>query len=775
MRKVLTILLLFAGLAIQAQTTYHVSVDSIISTIAQVNALSLDPGDSALFHRGETWRETLTVPSSGSVGSYITFGAYGTGDKPKILGSTEVTTWIDSVMPGEAANNDLLTESFEGAGYEHTWSEAVGANTGCVVDEDSTAVLYPITGDGTQRLKLVKVISPTATALASKAFTQTNISAGDNPIAYIDFYVLINAHGLASSGNKVNIFRSRDSSGANSLDVGLQNYSGNIRLYVAANTGTTGGWLSASYPSTGSITLDQWYHVQLMYDITNHVYSGSIDGISLIGGSLTDGHSTGVKTLYVGDYENVFAATMYMDLVNISSTNFYSETIALPNNVWASDNIITDPYTLQYGDGNIYFKETNADITWGNVKKADSTYLAVEYDWTVFLNHILIYSINDPNTKYAGVEVSQRLDGINLNDKNYLVFDGLELAYGYSAGISDKWRPTALTGLVIKNCSIHHIGIKTLGYGIFTWHSNTLIQDNIIHDSGRRNISINSQDANLTFTVSNIIIENNVLYRGFHTTGVDVINGGTAVTFDGIIIRKNLIYDDLTETLDGVESYNCGQIYIQNSTGVSIVNVSIYSNIFKNSTGSTIKYSNASGYIYNNTFWGVNPNVVTADNASHIWIEDRSNVDIKNNIVYNNAVDAVATNYACLVIISDAGTCTSDYNLFYNTDAAENLVSWKGTSYITSQWATYKSAKSQDAHSPNPADPLLTSDYHLQSGSPAINAGTDVGLTTDYSGHKIPYNLIQDIGAYEWGRRYLKDENGKFVKSIDGKFIIVEL
>jgi len=56
-------------------------------TIAKVNALSFSPGDFILFKRGETWSETLIPPSSGSAGSPITFGAYGTGDLPTIDGS----------------------------------------------------------------------------------------------------------------------------------------------------------------------------------------------------------------------------------------------------------------------------------------------------------------------------------------------------------------------------------------------------------------------------------------------------------------------------------------------------------------------------------------------------------------------------------------------------------------------------------------------------------------------------------------------------------------
>ena len=40
------------------------------------------------------------------------------------------------------------------------------------------------------------------------------------------------------------------------------------------------------------------------------------------------------------------------------------------------------------------------------------------------------------------------------------------------------------------------------------------------------------------------------------------------------------------------------------------------------------------------------------------------------------------------------------------------------------------------------------SDYHLLSGSPAINSGTDVGLTTDFAGHK-KCGSAWDIGSYE--------------------------
>jgi len=64
-------------------------------TIAKVNGETFLPGDHVLFKRGETWREQLNIPSSGSAGLPITFSAYGSGDLPRIYGSTQISTWSD--------------------------------------------------------------------------------------------------------------------------------------------------------------------------------------------------------------------------------------------------------------------------------------------------------------------------------------------------------------------------------------------------------------------------------------------------------------------------------------------------------------------------------------------------------------------------------------------------------------------------------------------------------------------------------------------------------
>ncbi len=74
-------------------TNSGTSIASPWRTIAKVNAQSFSAGDNIYFQRGGSWNETLVVGNSGTSGNPITYGAYGSGDKPKITGLTTVSGW----------------------------------------------------------------------------------------------------------------------------------------------------------------------------------------------------------------------------------------------------------------------------------------------------------------------------------------------------------------------------------------------------------------------------------------------------------------------------------------------------------------------------------------------------------------------------------------------------------------------------------------------------------------------------------------------------------
>ncbi|MBN1342446.1 MAG: carbohydrate binding domain-containing protein [Phycisphaerae bacterium] len=94
-----------AGLAVASLATLAVAEDYYVSnagddrndgrspdkpwrTIVRVNAHPLQPGDVVRLKRGDSWREQL-VPRSGGEKGHVTYSAYGSGDKPLLLGSVE--------------------------------------------------------------------------------------------------------------------------------------------------------------------------------------------------------------------------------------------------------------------------------------------------------------------------------------------------------------------------------------------------------------------------------------------------------------------------------------------------------------------------------------------------------------------------------------------------------------------------------------------------------------------------------------------------------------
>lgn len=62
-------------------------------TLAKVRGETFSPADNIYFKRESVWRGCLNIPSEGTSGNPITFGAYGSGDLPVIMGSTEAATW----------------------------------------------------------------------------------------------------------------------------------------------------------------------------------------------------------------------------------------------------------------------------------------------------------------------------------------------------------------------------------------------------------------------------------------------------------------------------------------------------------------------------------------------------------------------------------------------------------------------------------------------------------------------------------------------------------
>ena len=108
MKQLFSVLFIISCLTASAKNYYISSVSgndansgtsttAAWKTITKLNSSfsTLLPGDAVLFNRGETFYGSIIVSKSGSSGSPIVIGAYGTGANPVITGFTTVNTWTN--------------------------------------------------------------------------------------------------------------------------------------------------------------------------------------------------------------------------------------------------------------------------------------------------------------------------------------------------------------------------------------------------------------------------------------------------------------------------------------------------------------------------------------------------------------------------------------------------------------------------------------------------------------------------------------------------------
>jgi hypothetical protein len=126
-----------------------------------------------------------------------------------------------------------------------------------------------------------------------------------------------------------------------------------------------------------------------------------------------------------------------------------------------------------------------------------------------------------------------------------------------------------------------------------------------------------------------------------------------------------------------------------------------------------------------------------------------SNVYIRNNI-FDESVD-----FCLFSQQENAGSNTDtmwaafklDYNCYYQSSKQKQVIRWRGEAangggdFFIDDLNAYQIKSGKEFHSKF-ADPMLTSDYALQSYSPAIDAGIDAGYP--FSG------TAPDMGAFEF-------------------------
>jgi uncharacterized repeat protein (TIGR02059 family) len=357
--------------------------------------------------------------------------------------------------------------------------------------------------------------------------------------------------------------------------------------------------------------------------------------------------------------------------------NSTSDWVNVGTNLWQNSNA-----AFSVDVGNIIFN--NEKSCGVKIMSQTPAFTTQGQFWYDFVNRrIIMYSVGNPATFYTDIECALRKDAIYpAYDVNYVTFQNLDFRY-WGACVNED------IGSYINflDLDLSYIGGGDLENNYGVRFGNGLQMWNGKHD----------------ITIERCRIDN------IYDAGISPQGSGTGYEVYNIYMRNNIIsnceYSFEFWERDGSSSAH--NIYFENNTCV-----------------------NAGGG------WGHNQRT-DGLNGRHIMIFSNTaltnNIYIRNNIFYNATESLID-----IIVASDVSDIVIDYNDLYQSSGYIGTIQY--TDY--SSLANWKTASNQDAHSIS-GNPIFlgTTDFHLQSSSPAIDAGLDVGLP--YSGN------APDIGAFE--------------------------
>ena len=401
----------------------------------------------------------------------------------------------------------------------------------------------------------------------------------------------------------------------------------------------------------------------------------------------------------------------------------------------------------------VWFQNTNGTIYWGK-SEATKGALDAEYDWWFDdpNDRIYCYAASDPDSRYTSVEASVRANAFFASTKTYITLDGLEVAFCCASHDADGVYFWNADGAIVKNCYGHHNGElisgDPMGNGVDVRNSDgALIQDNICYENARRGIVCYAQTSQ---TMDDAIVERNICYDNHHSQ-FDFFMLSDGITFDGLVFRRCLGYLSGTYGTYG-EATNATGCNFSGPGAVSelrITNATICYNVFYEMRGDgciVINMTCNGINIYNNVCYGFFAGSSYAPGID-IRTDRVTNITIKNNIAMDNVG-------GCLRVAEAADVVICENNCWYHSTPTTGVyVQVVSTEYHSDDQVAYQAATGWDDvglwEDPQMLDPA-NDDFHLQSDSPCIEAGTLIaGLSIDYDGIPLGRGTNPDIGCYE--------------------------
>jgi hypothetical protein len=413
----------------------------------------------------------------------------------------------------------------------------------------------------------------------------------------------------------------------------------------------------------------------------------------------------------------------------------------------------------------------------------------------------------------TGLTVSGTQGLINIVNGSYITINGFQIqnyttskAAATPAGI---WITGSGTGVKILNNQVHNITTTTekngnaFGIAVYGTSSTPITQitisGNAVYDLKTGESETMNVDGNVTyFLISNNVVHDNdnigidaIGFEGVGPTGSDQarygeVVGNTVYNISGI----NNAGEGDSYDADGLYCDGCEYVVFERNTvyscdiameaasehsGHDSSYVTIRNNLFYNSNAVGITfggYANKVGgsdhvVVVNNTLYNNNVKNQGAEFQIQYHSGSQSGNIFENNIVYAGTQNVWIYSFVKANSTYPAPPATLNWNLYYSTKGyvSGTSIDWAGKSNYAS-FAAYQSGAGEDENSPvaNPDFDSVGSNFDLQSGSPAINAGSasltcSVGYcgssssiygSTDYAGNpRINSSGQINIGAYE--------------------------
>jgi len=299
-------------------------------------------------------------------------------------------------------------------------------------------------------------------------------------------------------------------------------------------------------------------------------------------------------------------------------------------------------------------------------------------------------------------------------------------------------------------------GVAICGNGTIAagWSEAITISNNSIHDAGGDAVQ-EMTNAYCSGTFQYLVIANNDLYnnqeQGFDSKGTSDVKiygnniynngeGGIVATNDPVVVSKmrweiynNRIHDHQQYAINWAQNQNCGAWTIYNNLIYNNVKSPAYNEPAVSLCG------DAATKVYNNVFYN---NTDTSGANKTGGIKDwGSGAGIINNIFYNNGTGS--NDHGAIWSLSGEDSGTPSYNYIYPTTCGSGSCK-TGTNVKSSCYAT--------GNCPGFVN-IAAGDFRLLSGSPAVNAGTVLGVTfsIDIEGSTRGLDGAWDLGAYEFG------------------------